>query len=89
VTPVVSSNGTRAGTAVVWALKTPNGYITGTGTVMLYAFNAANLSTTLFGAAAGQWTENGDTGGALITPLVANGRVYLATDGVVTVFGIH
>jgi hypothetical protein len=25
----------------------------------------------------------------MITPLVANGRVYLATDGVVTVFGTH
>jgi Bacterial lectin len=89
VTPIVSSNGTQAGTAVVWAIKTPSGSINGTGTITLYAFNGANLGTTLFTASAGRWTGNGDTGGAMITPLVANGRVYLATDGVVTVFGTH
>ena len=87
VTPVVSSNGTQAGSAVVWAIKTPGGDLTGTGTIALYAFDGANLAHRLYSATAGQWTENGDTGGALITPLVANGRVYLATDGQVTVFG--
>jgi len=89
VAPIVSSNGTQAGTPVVWAVKNPSGDIDGSGTIALYAFNGANVGTTLFHAAAGQWTENGDTGGALITPLVANGRVYLATDGMVTVFGVH
>jgi hypothetical protein len=89
VTPVVSSNATLAGTAVVWAIKTPPGNTSGTGSVSLYAFDGGNLSNTLFAAKAGRWTGNGDTGGVLVTPLVANGRVYLATDGIVTVFGLH
>jgi len=89
VTPVVSSNGTQSGTAVVWAIKTPPGNTNGTGTITLYAFDGSNLSHTLFSATGGQWTGNGDTGGAMITPLVANGRVYLATDGKLTVFGTH
>ncbi len=87
VTPIVSSNGTQSGTAVVWAIKGPPGYINGTGAIALYAFDASNLANTLFSANAGQWIENGDTGGAMITPLVANGRVYLATDSQLTVFG--
>jgi len=73
----------------VWTIKTPLGNINGSGTITLYAFDGSNLSHALFSAAAGQWTANGDTGGAMITPLVANGRVYLATDGKLTVFGTH
>jgi hypothetical protein len=89
VTPVVSSNGTASGTAVVWTIMTPSGGLNGTGTITLYAFDGANLAHKLYSAAAGVWTGNGNTGGALITPLVANGRVYLATDGMVSVFGIN
>jgi hypothetical protein len=74
---------------VVWAIQTPNGNTNGTGTIKLFAFDGSNLAHTLFSASAGAWTGNGDTGGALITPLVANGRVYLATDGMVSVFGIQ
>lgn len=88
VTPVVSSNGMQAGTAVVWAVQNPPGNINGTGAIKLYAFDGANLAHTLYSATAGQWTQNGNTGGALVTPLVANGRVYLATDGQLSVFGI-
>ncbi len=89
VTPVVSSNGTQAGSAVVWTIMTPPGNTNGTGKISLYAFDGANLGHTLYTAQGGVWTGNGDTGGALITPLVANGRVYLATDGVVSVFGLQ
>jgi hypothetical protein len=88
VTPIVSSNGTQAGSAVVWAIEGLAGNNT-TLPVTLYAFNGDNLSNTLFKATAGRWTTNGDTGGVMITPLVANGRVYLATDGEVSVYGIH
>ena len=87
VTPIVSSNGTKAGTAVVWAIKTPPGGTNGSGPITLFAFDGANLANTLYSAQAGVWTGNGNTGGALITPLVANGRVYLATDGMMSVFG--
>jgi len=86
--PVVSSNGTTAGTAVVWALKTPGN---SGGTITLYAFNALKMSQTLFAGAAGQWTITPGAawiGGALVSPTVANGRVYVPTDGAVAVFGL-
>jgi len=86
--PVVSSNGTVAGTAVAWALKTPT--ISG-GTITLYAFDASNVATTLYSGAAGSWNPpSGHTtiGGALVSPLVADGHVYVPTDGGVAVFGL-
>jgi hypothetical protein len=89
VTPVVSSNGTVAGTAVVWTIKTPSGNFNGTAPIGLYAFDGANLGHELYSAQGGVWIGNGNMGGALITPLVANGRVYLATDDMVSVFGIQ
>jgi hypothetical protein len=87
--PVVSSNGTSAGSAIVWALKTPGN---SGGTITLYAFDALNMGTTLYSATAGTWTQTSGTswvGGALVSPLIANGHVYVPTDGSVSVFGLH
>jgi len=86
--PIVSSNGTTPGTAVVWALKTPGN---AGGNLTLYAFDALNMSHTLFTGVAGTWTVGTGAsyiGGALISPTVANGRVYVPTDGGVAVFGL-
>jgi hypothetical protein len=86
--PIVSSNGTTAGTAVVWAMKTAGG---SGGTLTLYAFNPFSMGTPLFSGAAGPWTVGTGAsyiGGALISPTVANGHVYVPTDGGVAVFGI-
>jgi hypothetical protein len=85
--PVVSSNGTTPGSAVAWALKTPGN---GGGTISLYAFDALKM-TTLFSGAAGTWTQAAGTswiGGALVSPLVAGGKVYVPTDGSVAIFGL-
>jgi FtsP/CotA-like multicopper oxidase with cupredoxin domain len=85
--PIVSSNGTTAGSTVVWALKTPG---SSGGTITLYAFDARTLAT-LYTGAAGTWTVGSGAsyiGGALISPVVANGRVYVPTDGSVAVFGL-
>jgi FtsP/CotA-like multicopper oxidase with cupredoxin domain len=85
--PIVSSNGTTAGTAVVWALKTAGN---SGGPISLYAFDALKM-TVLFNGTAGQWTIGsgaGNIGGALVSPVVANGRVYVPTDGSVAVFGL-
>ena len=87
--PVVSSNGTTAGTAVVWALKTPGN---AGGKISLYAFDALNMGHTLFTAQAGTWTQTTGSawiGGALVSPLVAGGHVYVPTDGAVSVFGLQ
>jgi hypothetical protein len=86
--PVISSNGTAAGSIVVWALKTPGN---SGGTISLYAFDALNMGTTLFCAPAGSWitvSGTGRMGGALISPLVANGQVYVPINGSVGVFGL-
>ena len=85
--PVVSSNGTNPGTAIVWALQTPQG---SGGTLTLYAFNALTMQT-LYSAAAGSWLPGANVGsiaGALISPMVADGKVYVPTDGGVAVFGL-
>jgi len=61
------------------------------GTISLYAFDPLNMGTTLFSATAGTWTQTPGTawiGGALVSPLVADGRVYVPTDGSVGVFGL-
>jgi hypothetical protein len=87
--PVVSSNGTTAGTAVVWALKTPGN---SGGTISLYAFDALKMSHTLYTGLAGSWLQDPTAlwnGGALVSPLVVDGRVYVPTDGSVAIFGLH
>ena len=86
--PVVSSNGSTNGTAVAWALKTPGN---SGGTISLVAFDALKMGTPLFTGAAGTWTQTAGTewiGEALVSVLVANGRVYVPTDGAVSVFGL-
>ena len=87
--PIISSNGTQSGTAVVWALKTPGN---AGGALSLYAFAPLNMGTPLFAAQAGTWNPTSGAsyiGGALISPLVVDGRVYVPSDGAVSVFGLH
>jgi hypothetical protein len=65
------------GTAIVWAVPTT-----------AYSDGGA-VPVNLFVQQAGVCSVNSDTGGAMVTPLVANGRVYLATDGMVSVYGVQ
>jgi len=93
---VVSSNVTQAGTAIIWAVGRPTDL--STKAVTLYAFNAAASGGTyqqLFSAPAGSW-PNLD-GNANIVPVVANGKVYVAsafldasknTRGQLAIFGV-
>jgi hypothetical protein len=85
--PIVSSNGTNPGTAIAWALQTPGG---SGGTISLVAFDALKM-TELFKGPAGAWNVASGAsyiGGALVSPVVANGRVYVPADGSVAVFGL-
>lgn len=75
--PIVSSNGSTAGTAVVWLIRR------GT-TEQLEAYDAINLGAPLFAANAGNWS----TSGPFLSPLEANGRVYVGAFKTVTVFGL-
>jgi hypothetical protein len=77
--PVVSSNGNTASTAVVWAIERGNPI------EQLKAYNAVTLGAPLFQSNAGSWS-NGSR--SYLTPLVANGRVYVGAANTVTVFGL-
>jgi hypothetical protein len=75
--PLVSSNGSKANTAVVWLIRRDT-------TETLEAYDAASLGDPIFQANAGSW----NTSGPFLTPLVANGRVYVPAYQTVTVFGL-
>ena len=85
----VSSNSTSSG--VIWAVGRP---AAGSTSVTLYAFNATSVTGTLplLGQyPAGTWTGPGN---ANIVPVVANGKVYVASGGGVgagtlTIFGLN
>ena len=76
----ISANGTSNG--IVWALDW------GAGT--LFAYDATNLTNELYDSnqAAGSRDHFSAVGGHFITPMVANGRVYIGTKTTVVVFGL-
>jgi hypothetical protein len=81
-TPSVSANGATNG--IVWAIE--NG-----GIGVLHAYDAANLATELYNSnqAAGgrdQFPDNGNC--KFVTPMIANGKVFVGTPGSVVVFGL-
>jgi hypothetical protein len=84
----VSSNGTQAGTAIIWATGRPNDSTI--FAVTLYAFAAAPSSGTLsllYSSQAGTW-PNPSSGNAYMVPVVANGRVFVASYQQLTIFGL-
>jgi hypothetical protein len=81
----VSSNGTQAGTAVIWAISRPTD--TDPANVYLQAFDPANGSATLFGAVAGTWPFAGNANANLV-PVVANGHVFVTSYGNLSIFGL-
>jgi len=83
----ISSNGTVANTAIIWAVGRP---MSNTDVrVTLYAFNAAasgSALTPLWHEYAGLWPNTG--GDANIVPTVANGLVYVASNKELEIFGL-
>jgi hypothetical protein len=77
-TPSVSANGTTNG--IIWAIENSG--------AILYAYDAANFPNELYDS--NQAANNRDhfTGNKFITPVVANGRVYVGTPTSVAVFGL-
>jgi hypothetical protein len=83
-TPSVSANGTSNG--IVWALQDSTG-----SAAVLHAYDATNLSNELYNS--NQTQPNGSSsafgnGNKFITPVVANGNVYIGTPNGVAVFGL-
>ena len=83
----VSSNGTQAGTAIIWAIGRPTD--SNPAAVNLYAFAATPSSGTLpllFSSQAGSWPNT--SANANIVPVVANGHVFVASNKQLTIFGL-
>jgi outer membrane protein assembly factor BamB len=79
----VSSNGTQPGSAVIWSVSRPAD--AAPASINLYAFDAAS-GAQLYAAAAGSWPSSGAN--ANIVPVVANGRVYVASYKQLAIFGL-
>lgn len=95
----VSSDGTKPGTAIIWAVGRPGADPGDPTAVHLHAFdpvaNSDKSLNELFSTTAGHWPNTG--GNSNIVPVVANGRVYVAsaflddqgtTRGQLAIFGL-
>ncbi len=87
--PVISSNGTTAGTAIAWFIQRPQSSSDqDPGTpITLYAFDASNLQNQLISIQAGTWTHAVNSNADLV-PTVANGKVYVASNKQLQIFGL-
>jgi hypothetical protein len=89
VIPVVSSNGTAAGTAIVWFVQRPaaSSDVNPGTPLTLYAYSATNLSQPLVSILGGTWTH-ADNSNANIVPTIAKGRVYVASNMQLRIYGL-
>ncbi|MDE3178062.1 MAG: PQQ-binding-like beta-propeller repeat protein [Acidobacteriota bacterium] len=78
-TPSVSGDGPANG--IVWA--TGNG-----STAVLHAYDAANLAHELYNSNQAGSRDHFGEGNKFITPMIANGKVYVGTTNGVAVFGL-
>jgi len=87
--PVVSSNGTATGSAVVWYVQKPaTSSDSDPGTpVTLWAYAASDLTQPLVSLTAGTWRHAVSSNANLI-PTVANGKVYVASNKQLQIFGL-
>jgi len=72
--PTVSSNGAQAGTGVVWTINH----------ALFRAYDAQALNAPIFETSILPFSG----GSAFLTPVVANGKVYVGTGGAVLVYGL-
>lgn len=79
----VSSNGTNAKTAIVWAMGRPTDF--SQEQLKLHAFDAEKGGQ-IFVANAGYWTNSISDSNTV--PVVANGKVYVATVKSLAIFGL-
>jgi hypothetical protein len=79
----VSSNGTMPATTVVWAMGRPADF--GQEVLKLHAYDAEKGGE-IFATDAGYWTNS--LGDSNTVPVVANGKVYIATVQSLTIYGL-
>jgi hypothetical protein len=78
-TPSISANGTSNG--IVWVIRNNNGG-------ELHAYDATNLSKELYNSTEAAASRDSFSDNKYITPMIANGKVYVATPTGVTIFGL-
>ncbi len=85
----VSANGSTAGTGVVWStMFSSSGRAVGQAGV-LHAFNGENLKEELWNTSINSNRDNVGSPSKFVIPVVANGRLYMATSSnVVQVYGL-
>jgi hypothetical protein len=83
-TPCISANGVKDG--IVWAVQA-DGYSSQTPAI-LHAFNAKDVSQTLYTSADAGWRDTPGPAMKFSTPTVINGKVYIASGFGVDVFGL-
>jgi len=80
-TPSISANGTSNG--IVWAVEAR-----GSDAGVLHAYDASNLAHELYSSSAVAGGRDAFADNKFITPMIANGRVYVGTSNGVMVFGL-
>jgi chitodextrinase len=77
----ISASGTTNG--ILWAVR-KNGAAAGT----LHAYDAANIATELYNSDQAGSRDTLDVAAKFSVPLVINGRVYVASEGQLTIYGL-
>ncbi len=77
--PIISSNGAAAGTGVVWLIRRSS-------PVSVEAYQADSLGAPIFSANTGNWPNPNQN--SFLTPMQANGRLYVPGYKSVSVFGL-
>ncbi|MFZ0580015.1 MAG: immunoglobulin domain-containing protein [Candidatus Acidiferrales bacterium] len=78
-TPSISANGTT--NAIVWVVQNSGGGV-------LRAYDATNLATELYDSNQAPNSRDHFADNKFITPMIANGKVYIGTPNSVVVFGL-
>lgn len=84
-TPSISANGASNG--IVWAVENA-GASSGGGAGVLHAYDATNLATELYNSNQAANSRDSFTDNKFITPMIANGKVFVGTPTGVAVFGL-
>jgi Immunoglobulin I-set domain len=79
-TPTISANGSSNG--IVWVVENSS-------PAVLHAYDASNLASELYNSNQAPNGQDSFSNNKYITPLVANGRVYVGTSKSVAVFGLR